>query len=148
MKVIFLQNIAKTGNKGQIKDVSDGFARNYLLPNKLARPVTANSLEVVEKVKEKKEKMADKKIKEVQGLAKKMAGTFLPISSKANESGTLFAAIDEKIVAEKLSIKFKTAITSKQIVIEKAIKNIGQHRVKITFSQGISAEVIVVVSGN
>ena len=146
MKVIFLKSVPGTANKGQIKEVPDGFARHFLLPQKIAKPADEYGLIEIDKAKTKKLKIASKAVNSAKSSAERINGIFLPLRAKVSSGGTLFAAIDPKQVVEELKKQYKIEIKPEQISLLKPIKNVGQHRIKINFLSDISAEITVVVA--
>jgi len=145
MKVIFLQTIPGV-KKGQIKDVAEGYAQHFLLPKKIAKVLTENVMDDLNKVKERQNKKESKNTKEAQSKAGKISGIFLPIKTKASTNGTLYAAIEPAQVVEILNKQYKTEIKPDSVIFEKPIKNIGQHKVRIIFAPGIFAMISLVVS--
>jgi large subunit ribosomal protein L9 len=146
MKVIFLQNVPGSGNKGQIKEVSEGYARHLLLPKKLAKPLDENALAVINQVKKKKERLVNKKQKEFDTAKDKINGIYLPLKSKVSSGGTLYAAIEAKQVSEELNRQYHINTNEQQVVFTEPIKNIGQHKVNVVFAPGTVATITVVAS--
>ncbi|MCK5027211.1 MAG: 50S ribosomal protein L9 [Candidatus Pacebacteria bacterium] len=143
MKVIFLKDIPKIGKKYESKDVSAGYARNYLIPNKLAEAANKKVLAKVELLRS----LHEEKIREEnKKLAKKMsdvAGTTITLKAKANDKGILFAGITVETILTEVQ---KTAPEAREenIVLEKPIKELGEHTVQMTV-QDKTAEFTVVV---
>ena len=131
MQIIFLQDVRGKGNKNEIKDVPDGYARNFLFPHKLAEQATPASLEKLEKMKEfilVEKKMQTETLKK---SLEKISGLELVIKTKADEKGHLFSAIRAKDIAEKLKKDHQAEIGEEFIVLEKPIKTVGEHAVAI-----------------
>jgi len=131
MEIIFLENVKNVGKKGDIKNVADGYARNFLIPNKLA--IIANDQEI-KKIKNsvKKKKEEQNKIKEVEShLIEKLKSLQVFISVKASEEGTLFSAVSNSDIAKQLSKLSGEEIIKDSVVIDTPIKKIGEHECKI-----------------
>lgn len=130
MKVILLQDVAGVGRKGDIKNVSDGYAGNFLLPKKLAQIATLNALVVAEKWKKQTEQ--DREIqknileKNINGLKELK----VEIKAKANEKGHLFSIIHQDEISKILKEKYHLDIPPKIIEIPKPIKDLGSHTIK------------------
>ena len=140
MKVILLSDIKGVGKKDQIINASDGYARNFLFPKKLA--VEANN-ENLGKLKSKNESKAFKKeteIAEAKKIAEKINSITLTIKVKAGENGKIFGGVTSKEIAESLKNEYKIEIDKKKIVLSETIKNIGTHTVDIKLYEGIIAE--------
>lgn len=146
MKVILMDNVRALGKVGDIKDVRDGFARNFLLPRSLARAATAGSVKDVEQFKAKKLAVFDLAQKEAQMVADKLADVVVELTAQANEKGTLFAAIEPDEIALKLSELAGAKISAADIVLSAPIKTVGEHQAVIDLADEISVEVKVKVS--
>lgn len=132
MKVILIQNVKKLGQKGEVKEVAVGYARNFLIPQKLAVQATQLALEQVnQQVQEKQADDQKQKTKE-QILFDKINNLKIEINAKANEQGSLFAGIKEKDIAFELA-KNNIDIIKDQIKIKKPIKEVGEHKVGVEF---------------
>ena len=130
MKVIFLQDVKGQGKKGDMKEVSDGYARNYLLPRNLATQATADNLNAL-KIKEKA--AAAKAAKEkalAEENAKKLEGVQVIIRAKAGSSGKLFGAVTSAEIAEALKEQYGIDIEKNKIVQGDPIKTYGAYTVK------------------
>lgn len=130
MKVILLQDVARIGRKGEVKNVSDGYAGNFLLPKKLAQVATPNAIASAEKLK--KQTQQDKEVQK-NILDKNIAGLKdlkVEIKAKANEKGHLFSIIHPDEISGILKEKYHLDIPSKIIEISKPIKETGEHIIK------------------
>jgi large subunit ribosomal protein L9 len=144
MKVILLQNIDKLGKKYDIKEVSDGFARNFLIPKGLVKIATKENLNWLEKIKEKEKKVLEKELKDAQDLVKKIDGFELEMPVKIGEKGELFEKIGPQQIAKALKEKgFK--IEKNQIELEEKIKEIGEYKIKIKLPHNLETEIKVIV---
>ncbi len=137
MKVILLSDIKGVGKKDQIINASDGYARNFLFPKKLA--VEANN-ENLAKLKSQNESRAFKKeteMNEAKKLAEKIKEITLDITVKAGENGKIFGGVTSKEIAEELKKQYKIEIDKKKILLSETIKNIGTFTVDIKLYEGI-----------
>ncbi|HDJ30434.1 50S ribosomal protein L9 [bacterium] len=145
MKVILLKDIEKLGEKYEVKEVKDGYARNFLIPRGLAKPATKRNLEWLEKQKEKEEKKAEEELKKVQEEAAAIDGQEIVFPVKVGESGQLY----ESITAQKISEKLKELgfnISKNQIDIKEPIKEIGEFPIKVTFKHNLEAEIKLIIT--
>ncbi len=139
MKVILLENIKGVGKKDDILQASDGYARNYLLPKKLA--VEANA-ENISKLNNKKDANAYKKDVEKQeamDTAQRLKGILLKIKVKAGENGKIFGGVTSKEIAENLKEQYKIEIDKKKIEVKDQIKTLGSFNVNIKLYEGVIA---------
>ena len=148
MKVIFLQDVKGQGKKGDMKEVSDGYARNYLLPRNLATQATADNLNAL-KIKEKA--AAAKAAKEkalAEENAKKLEGVQVIIRAKAGSSGKLFGAVTSAEIADALKEQYGIDIEKNKIVQGDPIKTYGAYTVKAKLGYEVSGNVnLLVVEG-
>ena len=145
MKVILLDNIKGVGKKDEIINASDGYARNYLLPKKLAVEANAENLS---KLNNKKESAIYKKDQEKQNaeeLAKKLKGIMLKIKVKAGENGKIFGGVTSKEISENLKNQYNFAVDKKKIELKDTIKTLGSFNVSIKLFEGITADLRVEV---
>lgn len=137
MKVILLDNIKGVGKKDEIINASDGYARNFLLPKKLA--VEANSANM-NKLKAKQDSNQYRKNvekEEAQKIAEKLKGILLKISVKAGENGKIFGSITSKEIAENLKNQYKIEVDKKKIELKEPIKTLGSFTVQIKLYEGV-----------
>lgn len=146
MKIILLQDVKGTGKKGEIKDVADGFARNFLFQKKLARLASREALVDLKAQEEKLKKQMERELHESQETAAKLDGVEIEISAKTSETGTLYSAINSLKIVQEVKKNFGLVIKPEQVVITKPIKELGEHKVLIKFPHGLEAEVDVVIS--
>lgn len=146
MKVILLKDVKGTGRSGEVKNVSDGYARNFLFKNNLARLATTNAVDGLEQQAKKEKKQAEQGLKEAQKQASILDGGVIEVTGKGSAEGTLYAAVGGKKLAKAIEMKYHVPVTIRQIVIPTPVKEVGDHTVKITFDYGLEAELIVSVS--
>ena len=145
MKVILLQDVESLGKKYEIKDAKDGYARNFLLPQKIARPATKQALKWLSDQKEIIEKQAEEDLKKAQSLASELDGLELNIAVKVGEEQQLFESINSQKIAEKLKeIGFE--IKKSQVKLENPIKELGEFPVNISLDHNLEAEIKVIIT--
>lgn len=144
MKVILLQDVKKMGKKGDVIEASDGYARNYLFPRKLAEEATANALHVVNAKKENERKKKLAELEAAQKLAAELKGKEVSIEAKAGESGRLFGAITNKDIAEVINSKFNLSIDKKKIVMD-TIKMAGGYEIEVKLYPEVSTKMKVII---
>ena len=146
MKVIFLTDVRGQGKKDEVKEVSDGYARNYLLPRKLAAEASADTLNAI-KLKEKaKQHQAEKDKAQALENARKLESVVVKVPAKAGTGGKLFGSVTSKEISEALLKQFNIAIDKKDIVQAEPIKNYGSYSVKCKFGHEISGTINLVVT--
>lgn len=138
MKVILLDNIRGVGQVGDVKEVSDGYARNFLYARKLARPVSSGVIKDIESLKAKKLQALELAKDEAQKLATKLTGAKINLSGKANEQGKLFAVIEKAVVVEAVSKLAGAKIDDAQIILKDQLKTVGQHEIDLELAEGIT----------
>ena len=143
MRVIFLKD-SPSGRKGEVKDVSDGFARNFLFPQNLAKPATESGLKSLadNKVREEKEKIEEKN--KFQTIAQKLSTLTLSFEVKTGEKGRAFGSVTAAKICEALK-KQGIAVEKDWIMLDEPIKTTGEKIVKIRFPQGVIGEVKIIV---
>lgn len=130
MKVIFLKDVKGKGKKGEIKEIADGYASNFLIPNGLAKVANSTSIKEVSVFKESEEKRKAVELKQAQELADKLEKLTVNIITKSGENGKLFGAITSKQIADAL-LKEKIKIDKRKILLDEPIKTVGVTQVKI-----------------
>ncbi len=130
MKIVLLKEIQGMGHTGDIKEVKDGYARNFLIPHGLADILTKHSLGVLEARKKKLEKSKNLEVRSKKLLAKKIMGKSFEIKVKADDKGTLYAKLDAKAIAQELVKQgFSTEVSD--IILDKVIKKVGEYKVEL-----------------
>ena len=146
MKVIFQQDVRGQGKKGELKEVSDGYARNFLLPRKLAVEATTDNLNTMRlREKARAKQMAEEKAV-AEAAAKKLEGIVVKISAKAGAGGKLFGSITSKEISDELQSQFGISIEKNKIVQPEPIKSYGSFSVKCKLGYEITGTINVVVS--
>lgn len=147
MKVILTKDAQNLGNAGDIKNVADGYARNFLIPGGYAVIATKDTIKRSEKMKFEKEKQAEEGLKIAEELSGKLEGVSIIIKAKADESGKLYAAIKAEEISEGIACKGFNIDKSK-IIIKEPIKETGEHEVMVNLDHGLEVRISVVVESN
>ena len=142
MEVILREDIDNLGSRGQMVKVAAGYARNYLLPKKLAVAATESNKKIVEQERQAHLRKEAKLQSEAQDLATLMTGTVLTIAAKAGENDQLFGSVTAKDVAEALEAKNFT-IDRRKILLEEPIRSLGEHKVAVRLHRDVATEVTV-----
>jgi large subunit ribosomal protein L9 len=144
MKVILRSDISKLGRAGDIKDVKDGFGRNFLLPRNLAMQATPAALKQWERGKEKRAKINAVKTNELKELAAKINGVSLSFSRPAGAEGKLFGSVGKSDILKSLKSCGFT-VDKDALVLDQSIKQVGDHEVNVEFLPEVTAKVKVTV---
>ncbi|MDP2820860.1 MAG: 50S ribosomal protein L9 [bacterium] len=145
MKIILLENIEKLGKKYEIKEVSEGYARNFLLPKKMAKVITPKILEwALEKEKEA-QKAAENELKEIQDLAGKLDGLEIIFKVKTGEQNQLYESIDSQKIFQKIKEAGFPALKTSQLELKEKIKELGEYPIKIKLDHNLEAEIRIIV---
>ncbi|MBQ2619192.1 MAG: 50S ribosomal protein L9 [Oscillospiraceae bacterium] len=145
MKIIFLQDVKGQGKKGEMKEVSEGYARNYLLPRKLAIAATADNLNTLRlKEKARQAQLAAEKAKAEEN-AKALENVVVKIAAKAGGAGKLFGAVTSKEISDALKSQHGIEVDSKKLVQAEPIKSYGSYEVKCRFGFEVSGTIHLLV---
>jgi len=145
MKVILLKDVEKVGKKFEIKEVKDGYARNFLIPQGSAKLATKEVEAWVQTQKEIEEKKAEESLKKIQEVATSIDDQEVIIQVKAGEEDQLFESINAQKISDKLK-EIGFDIKKSQIELSEPIKEIGEFPVKIKFEHNLEAEIKVIVT--
>ena len=145
MKVIFLEDVKGKGKKGELKDVSDGYARNFLLPKKLAKEATTDNLNTFKLQEKAKAAQIAREKAEAQENAKKLESIQVKVPAKAGSNGRLFGAVTSKEISEALAKQHGMNIEKNKIVLSEPIKSYGAFDVKCKFGYEITGVIHVLV---
>jgi large subunit ribosomal protein L9 len=146
MRVVFMDNIKGVGQVGDVKDVADGYARNYLLPRGLAKPATDAVLRDIEAIRAKKAAVVERQRAEAEAVASRLSGVTVTLTGRANEQGTLFAAIEPAEVAAAVTAQSGVAIAAEQVKLPEHLKTVGEHPVSLELAEGVTAAVTLKIS--
>ena len=145
MKVILQQDVRGQGKKGQLVEVSEGYARNFLLPRKLAIAATPDAINTMN-LKEKARKAEEARLKaEAEATAEKLKECMVKITAKAGSGGKLFGAVTTKEISEGLKEQFGVDVPKQKLVLEEPIKAFGSYQVKAKLGFEVNGTVYVSV---
>jgi large subunit ribosomal protein L9 len=145
MKVVLLKDIEKLGKKYDIKEVKEGFARNFLFPKGLAKVATKKNLKEAETKKELEDKKAEEELQKVQKEAEGIEGLEVSIAVKVGESNQLFESVSPQKISETLK-EMNFNVKKDQIIIQEPIKELGEFKVKINFKHNLEAEIKLIIT--
>ena len=143
MKVIFLQDVKGKGKKGQMMEISDGYARNYLLPRKLAIEATADAVNTKKMNDKAAAEKAAKERAEAVEISKKLRDMTLTVAAKGGGAGKLFGSVTNQEIADALKANAGIALDKRKIVISDPIKNVGTYTVQCKLGYEITAPLTV-----
>jgi large subunit ribosomal protein L9 len=146
MKIILIKDVKGIGKAGQMAEVSDGHARNLLLPKGFAKEATEHNVNALER---KKKEDADKKQNDIESakiVQEKIKEMQVTIVTKAGDGGKLFGAITSKDISDALSSQHKIEIDKKKFVLESPIKHIGEYTIDIKLYQGVVGKLRVQIT--
>lgn len=146
MKVILQQDVKSQGKKGQLVDVSDGYARNFLLPKKLALIATPENLNTMKQQEKARRQQEAAEKAEAEATAKKLESLMVKISAKAGEGGRLFGAVTAKEISEALSAQHNVSIAKAKLVLDEPIKACGGYQIKTKLGYEVVGTVNVMVT--
>lgn len=146
MLVILLEDVKGTGKKGEVKKVSDGYAKNFLLKNKKAVIADSVNLNVNAQKKSADAFHEQERVKEFTLMKEELKDKTFNISVKVGENGKLFGAITTKEIADEITKSFGKKIDKRQVVLAEPIKTVGQNRVEIKLYKNISTFVNILIS--
>ena len=145
MEVILREDIEKLGSRGQVVKVAPGYARNFLLPKRLAVLATDGNKKIIEQERQAYVRREAKQKDEAQDLATQLTGVTVTIAQKAGENDQLFGSVTSKDVADALAAKDFTAVDRRKIQLDEPIKQLGEYKVAVKLHKDVTAEVTVVV---
>ena len=142
MEVILREDIEKLGHRGEVVKVAPGFARNFLLPKKLAVQATASNKKIVEQERDAYLRREAKAKGEAEDLGRMLSGVVVTITQRAGEEGHLFGSVTSKDIADGLERQNYT-IDRRKIQLEDPIKNTGEYKVPVRLHREVTAEITV-----
>ena len=143
MKVILLENIKGVGKKDDVINASDGYARNFLFPRKLAVEANKGNLDKLKSKQDSNQFKRDTEKAEAEEIAKKIDSLNLKIKVKAGENGKIFGGVTSKEIAEGLKSEFNIGIDKKKVLLKETIKTLGTTIVDIKLFEGVIAKLKV-----
>lgn len=145
MQVIFLQTVKGRGQKGQVKNVSDGYARNFLIPQGLAVPATPATLKNVETSRAQADAEDKAETERVARLVKDMKSKKLQFTLKSDAKGSVFGSVSADMIKKALQEQGLGPKDQAEVLLEHHIKEFGEHTVRLRFHKGVMGEVTVSV---
>jgi large subunit ribosomal protein L9 len=142
MKVILLDDIAKVGRRGQVRDVSDGFARNYLIPKRLALTATPGNLKGLEHIRDQQEAKAQRVKVDAEALRARLEALTLDATRQASEEGKLFGSVTGQDIVDFLEAQ-GVKVQRRQLQLEEPIKSLGETMVGIRLHPEVTARLKV-----
>lgn len=146
MKVILLQDVKSLGKKGQIVEVNDGYARNYVLPKKLGLDATPKNLNDLKLKRQHEDKVAAENLAAAKALAEKLKDSVVTASVKVGEGGRTFGSVSSKEIAEACKKQLDLEIDKKKIQVKDPIKALGNYIVAVKLHPEVTAELTVKVT--
>ena len=147
MQVILLERVAHLGNLGDVVRVKDGYGRNFLIPNRIARRATSEAIAEFEARRAELEKAAAEKLAAAQAQAEKLSGLRVPVSQKAGVDGRLFGSVTNHDIAEALGKQGFKLDKAQVRMPHGPLKAVGEYPLAVALHTDVIAEVVVVVSG-
>lgn len=144
MEVILREDVNKVGARGAVVKVADGYARNFLLPNRLAVPATGANRKIVEQERQAYLRREAKLKSESEDLAKLMSNVTLTIRQRAGENNQLFGSVTAKDIADALEAQ-KYHVDRRRIQLEEPIRTLGEHKVTLRLHRDVATQITVVV---
>jgi large subunit ribosomal protein L9 len=146
MKVILQQDVKDHGKKGQMVEVSDGYARNFLMPRKLAVPATNESINNMKQQEAARLRRIEKEKAQAREIAEKLESIVVKISSKSGGAGKLFGSVTSMEIAESLEAQHGIAIEKNKIQLAEHIKSYGSYEIKVKLGHEISGTINLIVT--
>ena len=146
MKVILLEDVKSLGKRGELVEASDGYARNYLLPRKLAKEANAQAMNEYKNAENSKNyKIATQKA-QAEAAKQQLEGKVFRMTARAGQGGKLFGSITSKQVAEEIKKQYNIAVDKRKVVLECDIKEYGTYKAEVKLFTGISANIDIQVT--
>ncbi len=147
MKVLLIKDVKSLGKAGEVKEVKDGYGKNFLIAKGFAKHATQEIIEEHKKMMAQKEAEEKAELERLKELAKKLDKLEIVVKKKVGENGHLFGAVTKEEIAEALKEEYDIEIDKKHITDKKAIKTVGEHEVDLKLGHGIHATLHVDVEG-
>ena len=145
MKVILTQDVKAQGKKGQMIDVSDGYARNFLIPKKLAVEANAENMSEMKNAETKKRIQEEKELAAAKETAAKLEGCIIKIQRSSGADEKLYGSVSTKDIAEALAQQFGIDIDKRKIVLDDAVKSYGSYTVNVKLHSSVTGKINFVV---
>ena len=148
MKVILLENVQGSGKAGDLIEVSDGYARNFMIPKKLAVEATPKNLNLLKQQEEKRAKQRSREITDAKVIQEKLKEVSVKVVAKGGESGRLFGSVTTKEIAEALQAQHGIKLEKNKILQDDPIKTFGAYEIKVKLGHEMSGVINLVVADN
>ena len=145
MKVLLKKDFDLLGAAGDIKEVKDGYARNYLIPHGIAAPATASNIKSFEEIKKQKSRKIEKETKDAKVIASRLESTPVSVIVKTAEEGKIYGSVTSQMIYDILVEKGYAGIEKKRIIVPEHIKTLGEYTVDVKLYTGVVAKLKVVV---
>ena len=139
MKVIFLKDVKGKGKKGEVKNVADGYAHNFLIKQGLAVEATAGNLKGLDAQKKKEQEIAEQELEDAKILKEKLEKITVELKAKSGTGGRLFGSITSKQISEQLNKTFKIKIDKRKMELDDAIRTLGVTKVPVKLHSEVTA---------
>ena len=144
MKVILMTDVPALGQRGETRDVANGYARNFLLPRKLAVPATPANLKNVEHLKRQRAREEERALETAKATAERIEGLTLAVTARASEDGRLYGSVSPQDVVEFLE-RHKISVEKRRVAMEEPIKAVGDYKVLVRLHGDVTAALTVTV---
>ena len=148
MKIILIKDVAKIGKKGEIKEVTDGYANNFLIKQNLAKPATAQIQAQTAKENQEAESKKQRQLQKLTDLKKELEKREFNLEISLGPQGQVFGGIHSKDIIEAINNKIPGSVEKQQVILDYPIKTLGVHIITVKLGSGLSASVKINVSGN
>ena len=148
MRVVFLDDVDGVARAGEIKNVADGYARNFLLPRKLAAAATTSTMQQADKRAKALAKEQDKLDEAAQAVAVKLSASPIVIAAKVGEQGRLFGSVTATDIAEEVSARAGSTLEHRQVALATPIKEVGTYEVAVSLTRNVKAQLTVQVKSD
>lgn len=143
MKVILMQDVKNLGREGEVKEVSDGYARNFLIPKGLVTEATKGNLKEVEEKAIRLQKQKDREKIQAQALVERLDGKSVKITARVGGGDKLFGAVTAREISEAINQEFKVKLDKKKVDLGEPIKHLGEYPVKLKIYPSLQAQIMV-----
>jgi len=147
MKVILTQDVKKLGLKGELKEVSDGYARNFLFPRNLAVEATATRIKELEERKTSDSRKKEKEEEQARAIKAKLDGKTITVKAKIGKDGRLYGAVTAQESSDAIKAQQGIEMDKRKVDLKENLKHEGEYPVRLKIYQGVVAELTVVVTG-
>jgi large subunit ribosomal protein L9 len=141
MKIILIQDVDKLGDRGEVLEVKDGFARNYLIPQNLAIIASKSNMNTLENERKGREKKLKREMDQAKSLAEDISKLNIVIKAKCGEEGKLFGSVTAQDIADAVAEQSKFQVEKKKIEMSEPLKKIGTYTIVAKLSKGVSADI-------